>query len=106
MAHFPERINRLPSFVGPFSARWLDAAGCQVLFASYPADQRLPAHHHNTDNVGVVTQGEMCLTLQGVERCYRVGQWYHVPAGAPHAARFGAPTSVVEFWFARDEEAG
>lgn len=100
MGHFPERINRLPPFIGPCNARRLEAVGCQVLFASYPADHRIPAHHHETENVGVVTQGEMCLTLQGVERCYRVGQWYHVPAGAAHAARFAMPSSIIEFWFA------
>jgi quercetin dioxygenase-like cupin family protein len=99
MSHFPERINRLPPFTGPFHARVLEGAGCHVVFVSYPADQRIAAHHHETENVGVVTQGEMCLTLQGVERCYRPGQWYHVPAGAAHAARFSAPTSIVEFWF-------
>jgi len=101
MAHFPDRITRLPPFVGPFSARCLEAEGCRVLFASYPPEQRIPAHHHDSENVGVVTQGEMCLTLQGVERCYRVGQWYHIPAGAAHAARFVTTTSVVEFWFER-----
>lgn len=102
MSHFPERITRLPPYVGAFSARRLEAEGCQVLFASYPAEQRIPVHHHDTENVGVVTQGEMLLTLHGVERSFRLGQWYHIPARAPHAARFGAPTSIIEFWFAAD----
>lgn len=102
MSHFPDLINRLPPFVGAFSARRLQAEGCQVLFASYPADQRIPVHHHDTENVGVVTQGEMLLTLHGVERPYRTGQWFQIPAEAPHAARFGTATSIIEFWFARD----
>ena len=101
MGHFPERISRLPPFVGAFSARRLQAEGCQVLFASYPADQRIPVHHHETENVGIVTQGEMLLTLQGVERSFRMGQWYHIPAETPHAARFAVATSIVEFWFAQ-----
>lgn len=99
MSHFPDRINRLPPHDGGFSARRLLADGCQVLFASYPAAQRIPVHHHDTENVGVVTQGELFLTLHGVERSYRAGQWYHIPAVAPHAARFESATSIIEFWF-------
>lgn len=99
MSSFPDRINRLPSFAGGFSARRLDAEGCQVLFASYTAGQRIAAHQHDTENVGVVTQGEMHLTLQGRERGFRVGQWYHIPAATPHAARFEAATAIIEFWF-------
>lgn len=102
MGHFPERVTRLPAFAGPFGARVLDAEGCRVLFASYPAEQRIPVHHHETENIGIVSQGEMLLTLHGVERAYRPGQWYHIPAGAAHAARFETATSIVEFWFARD----
>lgn len=99
MSHFPDRINRLPPHDGGFSARRLMADGCQVLFASYPAAQRIPVHHHDTENVGVVTQGELFLTLHGVERSYRAGQWYHIPAVAAHAARFESATSIIEFWF-------
>ncbi|MGH7484398.1 MAG: cupin domain-containing protein [bacterium] len=99
MGHFPERISRLPPFTGPFSAHMLDAEGCQVLFASYPAEQRIPVHHHETENVGMVSQGEMLLTLGGVERSFRPGQWYHIPAGAAHAARFCTATSIIEFRF-------
>lgn len=102
MSQFPDRIQRLPPYQGAFSARRLAAEGCEVLFASYPAEQRIPAHHHATENVGVVTAGEMFLTLHGVERTYRVGQWYHIPAEAPHAARFGAPTAIIEFWFSAE----
>ncbi len=102
MSHFPDRISQLPPFVGAFSARRLEAKECQVLFASYPADQRIPVHHHDTENVGLVTEGEMLLTLHGVERSYRVGQWYHIPAQAPHAARFASATSIIEFWFVQN----
>jgi quercetin dioxygenase-like cupin family protein len=96
---FPERIRRLPPFAGAFRARSLDADGCQVLFACYEAGQRIPAHRHDTENVGVVTGGELRLTVAGVERAYRTGEWYQIPAHAPHAARFDQQTAIVEFWF-------
>lgn len=99
MAHFPELLRALPKFEGPFDAFKLEAKNCDVLFASYPAGTAIPAHSHETRNVGVITQGELILTLDGREHRYRVGEWYHVPAKARHAARFDVATSEIEFWF-------
>lgn len=99
MPHFPELLRTLPAFEGAFEAFKLEAKGCDVLFASYPKGTVIPPHNHATENVGVITQGELILTVGGVERRYRPGDWYHVPARAMHAARFEADTSEIEFWF-------
>jgi len=99
--HFPDQIRGLPKFDGPFDAFKLQSNGCDVLFASYPAGTTISLHHHETDNVGVITQGELILTLNGEESCYGAGQWYYVPAKAEHAARFKQDTSEIEFWFYR-----
>jgi mannose-6-phosphate isomerase-like protein (cupin superfamily) len=97
--HFPELLRDLPRFEGPFDAFKLEAKDCDVLFASYPAGTTIPPHHHDTENVGVITQGELILTLDGKEMRYGPGEWYHVPARAIHAARFERETSEIEFWF-------
>ena len=99
MSHFPSQLRNLPKFDGPFDAHKLAAQGCSVLFASYPADTSIPPHTHATDNVGVITQGELILTMNGTEQRFGVGSWYHVPANLTHAARFDVPTSEIEFWF-------
>lgn len=99
MAHFPKQIQHLPSFDGPFDAFKLEAKDCEVLFASYPAGTVIPPHTHETDNVGVITQGELILIMDGQETRYKAGEWYHVPAQATHAARFDEITSEIEFWF-------
>lgn len=99
--HFPELIRNLPDFDGPFDAHRLNAAGCEVLFASYPAGTVIELHTHPTENVGVITQGKLFLTVGGVERSYGPGDWYHLEANEEHAARFAVPTSEIEFWFAR-----
>lgn len=98
-APFPERIAQLPSFDGHFTARELNAEGCRVLFASYTAGEQVPAHDHDTDNHGLVTAGELLLTLDGVEQCVPAGSWYQVPKFAEHAARFEQDTAMIEFWF-------
>ena len=99
--HFPEQIRNLPRFDGPFDAFKLHGEGCDVLFASYSAGTAIPSHRHATENVGIITQGQLILALNGEERRYGTGQWYHIPAGADHAARFEKDTSEIEFWFDR-----
>lgn len=99
MSHFPSQIRNLPKFEGPFDAFKLATNNCDVLFASYPAGTNIPPHNHDTDNVGVITQGELILTLDGKESRYGPGMWYHVEARATHAARFEKETSEIEFWF-------
>ena len=99
MAHFPQLLRDLPKFAGPFDAFKLAAENCDVLFASYPANTTIPAHAHDTENVGLITQGELILTLDGKETRHGIGEWYQVPAKATHAARFEQETSEIEFWF-------
>ena len=99
MSHFPKLLRDLPKFEGPFDAFKLAAQDCDVLFASYPANTTIPEHNHETDNVGVITQGELFLTVDGKETRYGPGDWYHVSAKTMHSARFEKETSEVEFWF-------
>ena len=99
---FPNLIDALPAYVGRFEARRLAADGCEVLFASYPAGSEIEPHAHETNNVGVITQGALLLSIDGTETRYGVGDWYHVPAGQKHAARFEVDTAEIEFWFDAD----
>ena len=81
MSHFLERLRELPHFEGPFGAFKLEAKNCDVLFASYPAGTAIKPHSHDTENVGVITRGELILIMDGTE------------------ARFEVETSEIEFWF-------
>ena len=96
---YPDRIKLLPLYDGRFDAYKLEARDSDVLFASYPAGTSIPAHTHETDNHGVITRGELFLTMHGAEHRYGVGDWYHVPANTEHAARFEVDTDEIEFWF-------
>ncbi len=96
---YPELIRQLPAFEGPFEAHKLEARGCEVLFASYPAGTEIADHNHDTENVGIITQGVLLLTMDGKTERIEAGQWYHVPAGKTHAAAFPEATAEIEFWF-------
>ena len=70
-----------------------------MLFASYPVGTTIPEHTHDTDNYGVITRGELILTMDGKVEHFTKGDWYHVPAGTPHSAQFESETDEIEFWF-------
>lgn len=96
---YPDRIKQLPLYDGRFDAYKLEADGADVLFASYPAGTSIPPHTHDTDNYGVITRGELILTMAGRTTRVGVGDWYHVPANTEHAADFEVATDEIEFWF-------
>jgi quercetin dioxygenase-like cupin family protein len=100
----PPRIRELPDFDGPFDAFRLAADGADVLFATYPGGTVIDPHDHPTDNVGVIIRGELILTMDGRESRYGPGDWYHVPPGISHAARFDQDTAEIEFWFSASTE--
>ncbi len=99
MAHFPDRILALPAFEGRFEANKLISENVEIYFASYPQQTFIEAHQHDTDNHGIITQGELILIVEGEEQRFYPGDWYHIPPCTVHAARFEQDTSEIEFWF-------
>ena len=97
--YYPEKIRQLPTYEGRFEAFQLRAEHCDVLFASYPAGTRIEPHSHDTENVGIITTGQLLLTMDGTTRTISAGEWYHIPAGKTHAAEFDQDTTEIEFWF-------
>ena len=96
---FPPRIRSLEPFSERFEAFRLAARNCDVLFASYPAGTRIEAHIHDTENWGVITGGEMMLTVAGRETRYEPGDRYHIAPRTLHAVRCAVDTEEIEFWF-------
>ena len=96
---YPDKIKTLPLYDGRFDAYRLKAEGSDVLFASYPAGTSIPPHTHDTENHGVITRGELILTMNDETTRVGVGEWYHVPAGMEHSACFEVETDEIEFWF-------
>jgi len=100
---YPDRIKALPLQIGKVDTSGkhkLEAKDCNILFANYKAGTSIPLHKHdNADIHGVVTKGEIILTLDGETKKYGVGDWYHIPINTGHATRFETETDEIEFWF-------
>jgi len=95
---YPEKIKSLPLYDRRFDAYKLEAKDSDVLFASYPAGTVIPPHSHETENHGVITRGELILTMKGKTSKIGTADWYHVPANTEHSALFEVETDEVEFW--------
>lgn len=96
---FAAEIHDLATFDGPFDAYPLPAEGRGVLFATYLTGTVIEAHHHDTNNVGVITKFQLRLTIDGTETRYGPGDRYRVAAGVRHAARFDTDSAEIESWF-------
>ena len=97
--HFPNKILSLSTFKGRFDANKLSTENVDIYFASYPKDTKIEPHQHDTDNYGVVTQGELILIIDDEEQRFNLGDWYCLQPDRVHAARFEKDTSIIEFWF-------
>ena len=55
------------------------------------------AHSHPHEQLGLVLEGELALTIDGVEHRLRPGDAYQIPGGVEHAARpVGGPCRVLD----------
>ena len=58
----------------------------RYLAAPEEADARVPEHSHPHEQLGMVVDGELVLTIDGVPHRLRPGGAYQIPGGVPHAA--------------------
>ena len=102
MTDYPDEIKDLPNFWGDEDAQVSNITGLkaengwQILFSNYDAGFALGEHTHDTENLGVVLEGELHFTLNGETKSYGPGDWYRVPAGAPHAASYPVASRSID----------
>ena len=98
MAILPDGSRRWLIAIDDWDFRWQDVYRYTAPIA-LPKGTVIEPHSHDTENVGVITQGELFLVVDGKETRYGPGDWYHLPAHVMHSARFDVETSEIEFWF-------
>jgi quercetin dioxygenase-like cupin family protein len=73
----------------------------QILFMEFEQNVEVSEHCHE-DQWGVVLEGRIDLTVDGVQRTYSKGEHYFIPEGAMHSARIYAGYADVTFFAASD----
>ena len=95
---FPEFITGWPEVDVPLEGvrGWLlQGKSQQAVFFEIEPTAKVPIHSHG-EQWGIVVEGEMELTINEQTRHLRRGDSYHIPAGAPHGARFLSRVHVID----------
>ena len=104
MSFFPELITRHPAAdlgLDGVESHLVQAGDQQMVFMRFTRDLEVPEHSHEAQ-WGVVLDGEMELTVEGVRKVLRRGDSYYVPAGAKHSARIQLGYADVTLFDERD----
>lgn len=68
-----------------------------LVFFECLKDFDVPPHSHRAQ-WGTVLDGELRLTIEGVEKTHRRGDSYFIPAGAVHSAKLTAGSKFIDFF--------
>jgi quercetin dioxygenase-like cupin family protein len=95
---YPPMIEKLPEIDMPVpgvQGRLFQGKAMQAVFFNVEAAGAIPPHAHQAQ-WGVVLEGEMELTVDGVTRRCSRGDSYYIPAGAVHAVRILSPMKALD----------
>jgi len=86
---FPEIITKLPEariLLEGLRSYLLQGENQQIIFMNFENDAEIPEHSHEAQ-WGVVLDGEIDLTIDGVKYTFRKGDTYFIPESVKHSAR-------------------
>jgi quercetin dioxygenase-like cupin family protein len=97
---FPEPICRLPQADIPvpgITAYLSQSDTHQIIFMEFNQDAEIGEHSHESQ-WGIVLEGQIDLTMNGVEKTYRKGDRYFIPQGILHAAKIHAGYTDITYF--------
>ncbi|MBN1538217.1 MAG: cupin domain-containing protein [Anaerolineales bacterium] len=104
---FPDPIRQLPQADIPMpgiTAYLSQAENHQIIFMEFSQDVEVPEHAHESQ-WGVVLEGQIDLTMNGVEKTYRKGDRYFIPGGVKHTSKIYAGYADMTYFNQKDRYA-
>ncbi len=101
---FPDPIKNLPKADIPLNGltAYLSQSGThQILFMQFEEDIELPEHSHKSQ-WGIVLDGRVDLTVDGVVETYLKGDRYFIPTGVKHSAKIYTGYADITFFDEKD----
>lgn len=106
--NYPEIITSLPKIeipVAGVNGFLLQGRDTQLVFFVFKDETIIPKHSHGAQ-WGIVVDGEIRLTIIGVEKVYRKGDSYFIPSGAEHSGITTAGFKAIDFFDQPDRYRG
>ncbi len=73
--------------------------GAMLNLVELDPDAVVPLHEHEHEQLGMILEGEMTMTIDGVDHVLRPGHVYQIPGGIEHSARTGSEgCRVLDFF--------
>ncbi|MFC2165447.1 cupin domain-containing protein [Acidobacteriota bacterium] len=97
---YPELLRKLPEVDLPpqlkgIRAWLLQSDKTQAVFFDIGPGTEVPLHCHCAQ-WGMVIEGEMNLTIGDKTHTYKKGDWYYIPEGVDHGAKFDSRVYVLD----------
>jgi quercetin dioxygenase-like cupin family protein len=97
---FPDVITRLPKtnlLLEGAHTYLVQGAENQVIFMEFEQDVILQEHSHS-GQYGIVLEGKIELTIDGVKQVFHKGDRYYIPEGAKHSGKiYGGYADITYF---------
>jgi quercetin dioxygenase-like cupin family protein len=97
---YPKMIEQLPDIDIPVPGvrgKLFQGEAMQAVFFSVETATEIPPHQHQAQ-WGVVLEGEMAMTVDGVTKRFEKGDSYFIPAGVTHSIRILSPMKALDFF--------
>jgi len=97
---FPQPITALPEADIPINgikAFLSQGENHQIIFMEFTEDADLPEHSHESQ-WGIVLEGKIDLTIDGIELTFTKGDRYFIPKGVRHSGKIYSGFTVMEFF--------
>lgn len=97
---FPESIMTLPEADIPLkglTAYLSQSDNHQILFMNFDEDVELAEHTHDSQ-YGIVLEGKIELTIDGMKNIYQKGDRYYIPKGVKHSGKIYAGYADITFF--------
>jgi len=101
---YPEMIRDLPEIdinIEGIRGWLLQSSDQQVVFFDLQPIGEIPPHSHCAQ-WGLVLDGKMEFTIDGETKIYQKGDWYFLPEGVVHSAKFLTRVFVIDVFDTND----
>lgn len=104
MSIFAEPILNLPEADIPLKgihAYLSQGADHQIIFMEFSEDVEIPPHSHESQ-WGIVIEGKIDLTFDGIKHTFTKGDHYFIPKGIEHSSKIYAGYADITFFNQKD----